>query len=365
MRNACIVVKMNNNGFFQAEIAKIADFFSSIGYPFEEIRLTTYNDEKLLQDFKESEKECENLVVLCDSDLFEYVERTLTKLDGQFIRSASDSGTLINGSFAVFLLGLDNVNRCKEFVEKAVLPVFIKKYGTRLDKMVVRTIGAKKERVEDVLLKAKRISSSHLAYNHRRRYDEDIIEIFYDANVPRMLTEDVLRVFADGLEEYIYALEDRAIEEQLVTLLKLRGKKISVAESFTGGGVAKRIVSVSGASEVYFEGLNTYNELSKIKRLGVQEYTLKSYGAVSDSTVYEMAAGLIASGDAEISIATTGIAGPKSDRTDAPVGLSYIAIGTKEKVYVFRFRFNGTREEITEKAINHALFLAYRELKNM
>jgi PncC family amidohydrolase len=124
-------------------------------------------------------------------------------------------------------------------------------------------------------------------------------------------------------------------------------------------------VSVSGASEVYFEGLNTYNEFSKMKRLGVRDYTLKSYGAVSDSTVYEMAAGLIATGDADISIATTGIAGPKSDKTGAPVGLSYIAVGTREKVFVFRFRFDGNRKEITEKAINHALFLAYRELKNM
>ena len=51
---------------------------------------------------------------------------------------------------------------------------------------------------------------------------------------------------------------------------------------FTGGGVSRRIVSVPGASEVYFEGLNTYDERSKIKRLGVSEYTLKTVGAVSD-----------------------------------------------------------------------------------
>ena len=78
-----------------------------------------------------------------------------------------------------------------------------------------------------------------------------------------------------------------------------------------------------------------------------------------------MAAGLIASGDCDISVATTGLAGPKSDRTELPVGLAYIAIGLKEKVYVYRYRFEGTREEITETAINYALFLAYRQLKNL
>jgi nicotinamide-nucleotide amidase len=180
-----------------------------------------------------------------------------------------------------------------------------------------------------------------------------------------MLTDDVLRIFADGLAEFIYALDDKSLEEQLVDMLKVRGKKIAVAEYFTGGGVAKRIVSVSGASEVYFEGLNTYNELSKIKRLGVQEYALKTFGVVSDETAYQMAAGLIATGDVDVAIATTGIAGPKSDSTNFPVGLAYIAVGTKEKVYVYRYKFNGNRKEITEKAINHALFLAYRQLKDI
>ena len=137
-----------------------------------------------------------------------------------------------------------------------------------------------------------------------------------------------------------------------------------MAVSFTGGGIGKRIVSVPGASEVYFEGVNTYDERAKIKRLGVSEYTLRTVGAVSDETAYEMAAGLLASGDCDVSVATTGLAGPKSDRTELPVGLCYIAVGLKEKVFVYRYKFEGTREEITETAINYALFLAYRQLKN-
>jgi nicotinamide mononucleotide (NMN) deamidase PncC len=78
-----------------------------------------------------------------------------------------------------------------------------------------------------------------------------------------------------------------------------------------------------------------------------------------------MAAGLISSGNCDISIATTGLAGPKSDRTELPVGLCYIAVGTREKVYVSRYRFDGDRKTITETAINYALFLAYRVLKDM
>jgi PncC family amidohydrolase len=154
------------------------------------------------------------------------------------------------------------------------------------------------------------------------------------------------------------------MEEQLVNALKLRRRKLSVAESFTGGGIAKRITSVSGASEVYFEGLNTYNENAKIKRLGVSEYTLRTLGAVSDQTAYEMAYGLLNTGDCDIAVATTGLAGPKSDRSQLPVGLCYIAVGTKERIRVYRYIFEGDRQEITEKAINYALFLAYKQIKN-
>ena len=125
------------------------------------------------------------------------------------------------------------------------------------------------------------------------------------------------------------------------------------------------MASVSGASEVYFEGLNTYNEVSKIKRLGVAEYTLRTLGAVSDQTAYEMAYGLLNTGDCDVAVATTGLAVPKSDKSMQPVGLCYIAVGTKERIRVYRYIFDGDRKEITEKAINYALFFAYRQLKDM
>ena len=56
-----------------------------------------------------------------------------------------------------------------------------------------------------------------------------------------MLTDDVLRLLTEGLGDAIYALDDTPLEKRLVQLLKLRGRKICVAESFTGGGVSRRI----------------------------------------------------------------------------------------------------------------------------
>ncbi len=233
------------------------------------------------------------------------------------------------------------------------------------DKTEIRCIGAKEAQIKALIARAQAFDGGKVEYRHTRRYSEDVIELNYAEDISKRLSEDVLRVFAEGLEESIYALDGTPLPAQLVWLLKLRDKKISVAESFTGGGIARKITSVSGASEVYFEGLNTYSELSKIKRLGVSEYTLKTFGAVSEQTAYEMAAGLMATGDCDICITTTGLAGPNSDKSGLPVGLCYIAIGTQERVFVYRYKFDGSREEITETAINYALFLAYKQLKNM
>lgn len=235
----------------------------------------------------------------------------------------------------------------------------------RFGKLVVRAVGANIECVKRMLSEAESYNKNRISCHHVRKYDEDIIEIYYDETAPKMLVDELLRKFVETLDSCIYALDDVSLEEQLVALLKVRRKRISVAESFTGGGLAKRIVSVSGASEVYFEGLNTYNENAKIKRLGVSPKTLHDFGAVSEQTAYEMAVGLLNTGDCEVAVATTGLAGPKTDDSGLPVGLCYIAVGTRERICVYRYHFDGDRQEITEKAINYALYLAYKQLKDI
>ena len=172
-----------------------------------------------------------------------------------------------------------------------------------------------------------------------------------------------MREIVKILSDYIYALEDITLAEQLIRLLKLRRMKICTAESFTGGGVGKKLVSVSGASEVYCEGLNTYSNSSKTARLGVSELTLSQRGAVSAETAYQMAEGLYDGKTCNVAVSTTGIAGPKSDNTSKPVGLAFIGVGVDGDISVYKFNFHGDRKTITETAINHALFLTYKKLK--
>ncbi len=193
--------------------------------------------------------------------------------------------------------------------------------------------------------------------------DEDAINGLKSTSMPaRKLS---FQSYLDGFDGTVYEFNGNSIENELVELLKARELKISVAESFTGGGVARRITSVSGASAVYFEGLNTYNEQSKIKRLGVLKQTLDEYGAVSKETAYEMVCGLLNTGDCDVAITTTGLAGPGSDASGKLVGLCYLGVGIKNEVCVYEYLFKGNRQEITEQAINRILEHTCRLLQNL
>lgn len=367
MKNVCIVLqkKLNVNDM---GLTSIFDAFSLNGYDFNEIRIVSQEDEaRVKETIVKVKSEAQTLVLAADKTALPIAKRYISEVfSGNTLQNSYDNAAIYQDKTCTLLLvSADDSETGAGFIKKVAVPYLQNVSGVRYDKMTIRAIGANEARVEALLSNARHIGGDRISIARTRKYDEDVIQITYDSNSPKMLIDDVLRLFAEGLGDTVYALDDVNIEEQIVNLAKLRRRKISLAESFTGGGIAKRLTSVSGASEVYFEGLNTYNENSKIKRLGVSEYTLRTLGAVSDQTAYEMAYGLLNTGDCDVAVATTGLAGPKSDKSMQPVGLCYIAVGTKERIRVYRYIFDGDRKEITEKAINYALFFAYRQLKDM
>ena len=175
---------------------------------------------------------------------------------------------------------------------------------------------------------------------------------------------NTVREIAFALKDICYTDSAASLSETLFTLLKLGNKKISVAESFTGGRVAAEIVKNAGASAYFTEGIVAYTNESKIRRLSVLESDLAAHGAVSAKTAFQMAAGLFKSGEPDVVLATTGIAGPDGDGTGVPVGRCFIAAGTKRGIHTYKFDFTGDREEITQKGVNAALFYAVKTIKN-
>ena len=165
-------------------------------------------------------------------------------------------------------------------------------------------------------------------------------------------------------ENFIPQLEENP-QIVLIDLLKHNGFKVSTAESFTGGNIASKLTSVSGASAVFYEGIVAYNEDSKIKRLNVKGQTIEEFKPVSYQVALEMATGLQALTSCDLTISTTGIAGPTSDDSGFPVGLIFIGINFKGKVTVYKYNLDGNRREIVEKGTNLAINLAIYTIKNI
>ena len=171
--------------------------------------------------------------------------------------------------------------------------------------------------------------------------------------------EKIVEKIYNKIGMYIFGEDEDRLEKKVVQMVTDLGMNISTAESCTGGMIASRLVDVPGVSSVLKEGVVTYSNEAKIKRLGVKKETLEKYGAVSEETVREMVLGL----DSDIAIATTGIAGPDGGTQEKPVGLVYIGIRVKDKVYVERKIFNGSRNKVRERAMLQSLFSLIKILK--
>ena len=171
----------------------------------------------------------------------------------------------------------------------------------------------------------------------------------------------IVKKLYNRISEFIIGEDDERIENTIFECLN-SGKKpltISTAESCTGGMIASKLIEVPGISENFIEGIVSYSNEAKIKRLKVKKETLEKYGAVSEEVAREMLAGL----KTDIGISTTGIAGPGGGSKDKPVGLVYIGIKVKDEVKVFKRELKGDRNKIRQRAMMHALYNLLKILK--
>jgi nicotinamide-nucleotide amidase len=111
-----------------------------------------------------------------------------------------------------------------------------------------------------------------------------------------------------------------SLAQQIVDKAGAEGLMLTAAESCTGGMIAAALTDVPGASAVFDRGFVTYSNEAKSELIGVQAQTISRFGAVSQNVAREMAIGALANSNADIAVATTGIAGPSGGSADKPVG---------------------------------------------
>jgi len=151
---------------------------------------------------------------------------------------------------------------------------------------------------------------------------------------------------------------------ELMTLLPLRlgqelarrGKRLAVAESCTGGWIAKVLTDLSGSSAWFDRGYVTYSNEAKQEMLGVDGEIIRARGAVSEETVLAMASGVLNHCRADLSVAVSGIAGPSGGSPEKPVGTVWLAWADRNgRLTARREQFSGDRESIRAQAVVAAL----------
>ena len=150
------------------------------------------------------------------------------------------------------------------------------------------------------------------------------------------------------------------IFKSIVEYFKSRDKHITLAESCTGGLIASKLTSISGASSIIEGTFVTYSNRIKSEWLGVSEETLINHGAVSAECVEEMARGAKSRSGADIAIAVSGIAGPTGAVEGKPVGTVFVAVLNGDDIVVERLQLKGDRVSIQEQTLYRAIEMLIR-----
>ncbi len=162
--------------------------------------------------------------------------------------------------------------------------------------------------------------------------------------------------------DHVYGENDTDLAEVVLQRSRVRGFRIAVAESCTGGMLGARLTAVPGSSAVFVGGVIAYDNDVKTGLLAVDPATIRTHGAVSEEAARAMAAGVRARMGTQIAIAITGIAGPDGGTPEKPVGLVWIAAEVDGRARASHRVYPGNREEIRQRASQGALDLVRRML---
>ncbi len=156
------------------------------------------------------------------------------------------------------------------------------------------------------------------------------------------------------------------LSQALGRRLAQRGELLAVAESCTGGWVAKVCTDIAGSSAWFDRGFVTYSNAAKRAMLGVPAETLEAHGAVSEQTVVAMARGALANSDAAWTLAISGIAGPDGGTREKPVGTVWFAWAGADGWLLSELKcFTGDRAAVRRQSVAHALLVLLHRLERV
>jgi len=254
----------------------------------------------------------------------------------------------------------------KALFDDHVLPFLLGRFRQGApESALVRTVGLGEsviaERIEEGLSEEE-ISLLNY-YPHGGFVDIVIAETGTGGKVDAPTVDRIAGHVAGVLSGNVYTRDERSLLQVIAGMLTDGGEKLAVAESCTGGLLAKKITALPGASDWFTAGVVSYSNQSKTRLLDVPEVLITSHGAVSREAAESMARGAEKNCQADYALAITGIAGPSGGSEEKPVGTVYIALASAGSTEVSRFNFNGDREQIRHRSVVKACEILWRRLE--
>jgi nicotinamide-nucleotide amidase len=176
--------------------------------------------------------------------------------------------------------------------------------------------------------------------------------------------EALVELIGERHSNTLFSIDGSTIDEQVAMLL--RGRRLAIGESCTGGLLAGRISERPGSSEYFAGGVVAYADEAKIELLGVPRELIERHGAVSEEVAEGLATGAMERFRADVGIGLTGIAGPGGGSEDKPVGRVCFCIlsddGGERSSIVRALDLPGSRADVRDRATTVALHLLRRLL---
>lgn len=268
-----------------------------------------------------------------------------------------------NGKILIMLPGPPY--EAKPMFEEYVFDYFCKKQDFTLVSKVLHLAGigesAAAEEVSDIINKSENPTIAPYAKQNEMLFR--ITAKGKNTAEAEMLLKPMCDEIYKRLGKYIYGEDETTLEEAVIKEVAKKQMTLSIAESCTGGMLSSRIVDCAGASSVFVDGVVSYSNESKEKRLNVKRETLEKYGAVSAETASEMAYGICKMLKTQIGISTTGIAGPDGGTPEKPVGLVYIGLCINGETFTKELKLKGNRSKIRARTVAEALAFILEKLR--
>lgn len=182
-----------------------------------------------------------------------------------------------------------------------------------------------------------------------------IVAMAKDEKTARQMTQKDEITLRNLLGELIFGTAEQNLAQVVGEKLTQQNMTIAVAESCTGGLLAKMLTDAPGASGYFRCGWITYSNEAKISELGVPARRIAENGAVSEQVAESMARGARKKAGTDFAIGITGIAGPTGGTEQKPVGLVYISVDSERENQTKCYNFSHNRPTIRLRAAQTAL----------